>query len=783
MTEGTSKVAAVPHMNRWFGFAAALFVAAGGARAGTSPARSDYVWPLAYRGCLTSSFAEYRLDHFHAGIDLSTGGKTGFKVRAIADGEIYRVRASPFGYGRVVYLLLPDGKVAVYAHLSDFAPRLLRIVEDEQNRLQSYTIDLRLPAGSYPVTAGDVIGYSGQSGGGAPHLHFELRDGEDVPLNPLRHGFPVRDDAAPTIRSVVLTPLDSDSRVDGSIRPATVEFSWSEAERCFRTDRTVRIEGPVGVLVLCDDSQTACDNRLGVFSLDLRVGDEVAYRTRFDRFSYEKSGLVGIEYDQGMIERGGGPYHRLYNPATNLLPFTLTDRKHAGVIVGSGRSEYGEGIVLTEGLHDLQAVAADANGNESRAVLGVVVGPLPEVRRAQILDDGEVAVFLEGSPGEIGDFLVSRSLNGGRHWETRNARYAVDRDAWVARGFPELGQRKPLVFRIDVGTLTGAHRRPLFLYRNFEGLPAPEPEMRVSVEYHADGALVALEVDRAHPYGIEAKVIRDNRSPIRLVMEQVEATRYEGIVALRDLESETAWVTVTVRGTGDAEWSSLAKVRGVRVGALVGGEVRDEERMASIRFPAASLVKDAYVRVEKEEGPPLERGLGYISPVYRFEPADALLRGEATIAIRPYADGGEGKRVALYRMDAHGRWSYVARRADPERPEISCATNRLARYALIRDDAPPAVHGLRPAPGSVLTTTKPRLQAKVSDVGSQFEAEDVQVLLDGRRVIAEYDPEREIIFYGVKGSLGIGSHRFAVVATDRAGNTTKSESTFYVSGE
>ncbi|RPJ41144.1 MAG: M23 family metallopeptidase, partial [Candidatus Latescibacterota bacterium] len=448
-------------MNRWLRFAATLLFVAGGASASSSPAKDDYVWPLAYRGCLTATFAEYREGHFHAGIDLSTGGKTGFRVRAIAPGEISRLRCSPFGYGRTIYLQLPDGKIAVYAHLSDFAPNLLRLVEEEQARQGQYSIDIRLAKGSVPVVAGEVIGFSGQSGVGAPHLHFELRDGEDLPLNPLRHGFPVQDDLPPTIRSVVLTPLESDSRVDGSIRPLSIDLQWSPGELCYRTDRTVRIEGPVGVLLQCEDRQTACDHRLGVFAVDLRVDEEIAYRSRFDRFSYDKAGLVGIEYDEGMIEKGGSSYHRLYTSAPNLLPFTLTDRRHAGVIVGSGRGEYGEGIVLSEGLHQIEAIASDANGNDSRAVLGVVVGKLPEVERAQIVDDEEVTVFLEGSPGEIGDFLVSRSVNGGRHWETRNARYAVSRSAWVAGGFPEIGQRKPLLFRVDVATLTGAHRRPL----------------------------------------------------------------------------------------------------------------------------------------------------------------------------------------------------------------------------------------------------------------------------------------------------------------------------------
>jgi len=205
--------------------------------------------------------------------------------------------------------------------------------------------------------------------------------------------------------------------------------------------------------------------------------------------------------------------------------------------------------------------------------------------------------------------------------------------------------------------------------------------------------------------------------------------------------------------------------------------------MASIRLPSAALVRDTYFRVEKEQGPLLERGLSYISPSYRFEPASALLRENATIRIRPFAAGTEGEGVGLYRMDAHGRWRFVSRRESSGDADFSVSTSRLSRFALIRDQEPPSVYGLRPAPGSVVGTTRPRLQAKVSDVGAGFDAEGVQMFLDGRRVIAEFDPERELIFYGVKSPLGIGSHRFAVEATDRAGNVEKSESTFYVSGD
>ena len=42
--------------------------------------QETYIWPLEGRYALTSTFAEYRSGHFHAGVDISTGGRTGLPM-------------------------------------------------------------------------------------------------------------------------------------------------------------------------------------------------------------------------------------------------------------------------------------------------------------------------------------------------------------------------------------------------------------------------------------------------------------------------------------------------------------------------------------------------------------------------------------------------------------------------------------------------------------------------------------------------------------------------------
>ena len=145
--------------------------------------------PLAVSGEL----AELRNHHFHSGIDLRTGGVTGKPVYAVADGWVRRIVVRPDGYGWALYLDHPGGFTTVYGHLESFSDEIWQFAESEARRRGSYRLDLYPPKGMLAVSAGTVIGLSGNSGSsGGPHLHFEVRDmpSEEI-LDPAAHGLAI----------------------------------------------------------------------------------------------------------------------------------------------------------------------------------------------------------------------------------------------------------------------------------------------------------------------------------------------------------------------------------------------------------------------------------------------------------------------------------------------------------------------------------------------------------------------------------------------------------------
>ncbi len=123
---------------------------------------------------------------FHHGVDLSV--PVGTPVMAVADGYIERVRnqfnpATGKGWGWYVDVRHSDGSATRYAHLSPNSP-----VWGGQP-IAAVGLGTTFSPTQYPVTQGQVIGLSGQSGGvSGPHLHFEYAPNGQLYANPTQVG-------------------------------------------------------------------------------------------------------------------------------------------------------------------------------------------------------------------------------------------------------------------------------------------------------------------------------------------------------------------------------------------------------------------------------------------------------------------------------------------------------------------------------------------------------------------------------------------------------------------
>ncbi len=259
-----------------------------------------YAWPLSLDPQLTSSFAEYRTGRFHAGIDLRTSG-VGRDVFAAGDGYVSRVRCSPYGYGKAVYLQLNDGNVAIYAHLSDYYPALTEYVNREQRRTKRYAVDLYLKPSQFPITKGQLIAKSGQTGIGAPHLHFEMRDAAHEPVNPRLLGYDWPDSVAPKIKEVLVAPQGLEGRVEGDVLPVALSVVQDESGR-LRT-RPVHAVGTIGFGADVVDPGSGGYN-LGVHQLRLLQNGAEVFRMQHDRLSYTNHRNGAVSYHPHMHHEG-----------------------------------------------------------------------------------------------------------------------------------------------------------------------------------------------------------------------------------------------------------------------------------------------------------------------------------------------------------------------------------------------------------------------------------------------------------------------------------------------
>ena len=304
---------------------------------------SIFTPPVDYEISLAGNFGEPRPNHFHGGLDVRTEGVEGKHIYAIADGYVSRITVGKDGFGNAVYVTHPTGQTSVYCHLKSFSPRIKAALRRYQYKHQTCEADARLTPLDVPVSQGQFIALSGNTGHStAPHLHLEVHDTRTWNmLDPYQflHEF-IEDTVPPQIHQIMAIP-QGDSKM--------------------------------GFAIWADDYMQGAYNHYGIHETLLYVDGQMVFHSVVDNIPVSMNRMVNSwgYYDYWARHRRW--FMKSFKEPGNTLSCLQTD-ENRGVIDFSEPRDY-----------HLEYVLRDFKGNETRCTFTVTGGPSVSVPSAVLL--------------------------------------------------------------------------------------------------------------------------------------------------------------------------------------------------------------------------------------------------------------------------------------------------------------------------------------------------------------------------------------------------------------
>lgn len=356
---------------------------------------------------LSGNMGEIRGDHFHAGIDIRTGGKTGLPVYAAADGYIYRIKISSGGYGNVLYIAhpahpespgSPKAYISVYAHLEKFDGPIAIYVRKKQYQNESFQIELFPDIRQFPVKKGQQIGLSGNSGSSrGPHLHFEIRDNTEKALNPLYFGFDeIKDNIPPRFIKIALRTLDIRSRINGefgrlqfipiisdnsSLKEGNKGNKENRGEKkegkqsAYIIEETINVTGLIGIEIESYDQVNRSRRKMGVNFIELMIDDTLLYRYHLERLDFNKTKNVKVHIDYETALREKRKFQKCYLADGNVLKCYRTPGLSLPSNLGGQVGQKGKIFINDTLLHTVTIRIYDAYRNSAQVNLTLKGAP------------------------------------------------------------------------------------------------------------------------------------------------------------------------------------------------------------------------------------------------------------------------------------------------------------------------------------------------------------------------------------------------------------------------
>lgn len=702
----------------------------------------DYLWPTSASTYMSSSFCEFRDGHYHSAIDIKTWLREGYPVYAVEDGFIERIRVSPFGYGKVLYLRLKDGNIAVYAHLQRFTKMIDKKIREKQLHNQQYRIDWNPK--NMNVKKGDIVAYTGRTGIGLPHLHFEIRNKKNNPINPQAFYPQIKDEIRPRLQKIALVPMSRGATINGEYLPQIFSLTYIK-DGIYIIKNPLKTNGNIGIAIMGYDQADDVSNKYGFYQTIMEVEGEEIFHITYDRLHFSTTSHIYTETYYPFWVDLEEVFHKLYiepfNPLHHYKRYAHTD----GTIHVHNKPV------------DFSIIVRDFKGNESQ-IRGELVPDDSKQISLKSVSRVKNTAYVKFNSEPIKDI---KFYTGNNKQAFLPVNYFEIIDGEVGNPM------QSIVAKIDLQD--SSHNFLKIAIKSFENQFSQRVVSLSDISYindfhtklHYIGDNLVFEVTdyyydgeiRILPTLTEFKLspLPDGRGQTVIPGDMLTAPKTQ---CQYYSNNQLKWSKdLDVARIIPNMWTKPSWFDSTFSIGIVEGAFLDTVLLTSNRLPSDSLRKI----------------LPLASNIFEIQPSNIPLFKKITVQIVPDSLPTWGK-WSLFSTDGYKSVSFLPTTFNTDSSALQAKTRRLGKFVIASDTIPPYLEILSPKAG-LSYKQNPEIVIDLYDEHSGIDNEEnISLLLDGKFVLPEWDPEDKSVIAYLDYTLPKGNHILTVSINDRCGN-------------
>ncbi len=722
----------------------------------------DYLWPTNASKTITGVFGDIRPFRYHTGIDIRTYGINGLDIYAIQDGYISRIAVSTSGYGKVVYIKMKDGNTSVYAHLDRFNEKLELIKEQLQKQCDCFSFNHTFSPDQYPIKRGEVIGYTGDSGSlSGPHIHFEIRNKKGEPFNPLLTNYTIKDDIPPTPKKLIITNLNKESYINGL--PKITEFDLEKiSDTKYVINGIISVSGEIGISAEIYDKINDQPFNFGLYRIKLEIDDNVIYQSEYNHINFNEGYKIYSERDYAKYSFERKKVYSLYKK-NNYEPSSFVKSLPIKKISFNDRS-----------YHKCKITASDYNGNE----IEINFDLLSTKNKNTIINvkNQDKGLAIESNDEKL------KSI-----------------DAYLVNELDETIISADL--KIDTLSTTNyfVHNNSKILLNTLALQPIYKDGTIGPTQYHKmksedtmlKGKIKLVDNERGISFGFEESWFSEKQPVLGLTLDkklykfplyQISSREYISDIfyplELRDLTKASVFYLDSTVHQFSVNINSNVSISGFPL--ILNDKsitLKSTEKQKYVSFDESNH-DDSFVYIEDYMDKNLIDGMDIMYGPFLIGPQSVPFKDEFELF---YENEKKYANIGIFKYDSYNKkWKFSDNQKDDGRIKTKIKTGGI--YSIIRDDEAPIVTKKIPNVGSTYRHDDfNMLQYEIKDELSGIKDENsIEVLLDGEKVIIEYNTYRGIVFYELKEPLEIGTHTIEVTIKDNCDNEKRIKGNFYI---